>query len=145
MAGRKVAVDVPSDLPMVAVDAGLVDQLLVNLLENVLRYTPAGSPVDVRVAFEHDRLTLDVCDRGPGIARHEREKVFDKFYRGLAAKRNDGGTGLGLTICRAVARAHDGEMSILPRVDGGSIFRLSLPFASSIPAASMIASRRMEA
>jgi two-component system sensor histidine kinase KdpD len=125
--GRAVEVDIPDDLPMVPVDAGLVDQLLVNLLENVLRYTPATSPLDIRVSLQAGVMRLDMSDRGPGIASSERDKVFEKFYRGQAARRNDGGTGLGLTICRAVARAHDGDVSILPRPGGGNIVRFSLP------------------
>lgn len=125
--GRSVEVDIPEALPMVPLDAGLIDQLLVNLLENVLRYTPASSPVSIRVSAKRGCLVLDVSDRGPGIAGHEREKVFEKFYRGQAAKRNDGGTGLGLTICRAIARAHDGDVRILPRDGGGNTVRLSLP------------------
>jgi two-component system sensor histidine kinase KdpD len=125
--GRAVTVDAPRDLPLVNLDPVLFDQLLVNLLENVLRYTPPRSPIDLRVVAEPGEVFVEVRDRGPGIPPGEREKVFDKFYRGAAAKRNDGGTGLGLTICRAVARAHDGDMTILPREGGGTIVRFSLP------------------
>lgn len=129
LSGRPVSVDVPSDLPMVSVDPGLFDQLLTNLLENALRYTPSGSPIEITARADRGALSLDVSDRGPGIAAGERELVFDKFYRGQAAKRNDGGTGLGLTICRAVARAHGGDVAIVGRVGGGTTFRVRLPHA----------------
>jgi len=131
--GRAVEVEIPADLPLVALDPGLIDLMLVNLLENALRYTPQASPIDVRVTRTSRVVSVDVCDRGPGIAADEREKVFDKFYRGRVAKRNDGGTGLGLTICRAVARAHDGEVRVLEREGGGSIVRFSVPYAHILP------------
>jgi two-component system sensor histidine kinase KdpD len=145
LAGRAVSVDIPRDLPLVPLDAVLVDQVLVNLLENVLRYTPYRSPIDVQVEVRNGAVTVDVCDRGPGVALPEREKVFDKFYRGQAAKRNDGGTGLGLTICRAVARAHDGDMNILSRDGGGAIVRFSLPCPRSVASPRLSESRRPQA
>ena len=145
LAGRAVSVDVPRDLPLVPLDAVLVDQVIVNLLENVLRYTPQMSPIDVRVALRKKAVAVEFLDRGPGIAPLEREKVFDKFYRGQAAKRNDGGTGLGLTICRAVARAHDGEMTILSREGGGAIVRFSLPCPLPTPFVPLNDTRRPEA
>jgi two-component system sensor histidine kinase KdpD len=143
--GRAVSVDVPRDLPLIQVDPVLFDQVLVNLIENVLRYTPQRSPIDVLVNQAPGVVTVDVCDRGPGVLSAEREKVFDKFYRGSAAKRNDGGTGLGLTICRAVARAHDGDMSILPRDGGGAVVRFSLPHSAIVHALPQNANRRPEA
>jgi two-component system sensor histidine kinase KdpD len=125
--GREVTVDIAEDLPMIPLDAVLMDQLLSNLLENVLRYTPSGSPIDVKVMLEAGGIAVEIADRGPGIAPRERERVFDKFYRGQAANKQDGGTGLGLTICRAVARAHDGDIAVLPRPGGGSVVRFTLP------------------
>ena len=145
LSGRAVSVDVPDDLPLVPLDAALVDQVLLNLLENVLRYTPINSPIDIQVSFGENAVAVDVCDRGPGVPATEREKVFEKFYRGQAARRNDGGTGLGLTICRAVARAHDGDMSILSRDGGGAIVRFTLPYPTVTAAFTLNQSRRPEA
>lgn len=125
--GRSVDVDVPADLPLVLVDAVLIDQVLMNLLENVLRYTPSGSPVGVRILVREEEVALEVRDRGPGIAPDEREKVFERFFRGKQAKRSDGGTGLGLTICRAVARAHGGRIALRPRPSGGTTVEFVLP------------------
>jgi len=127
LSDRAVAVEIPDDLPLVPLDAVLIDQVLVNLLENALRYTPAGSPLDIRAWHEPARVVVEVADRGAGFADGEVELVFEKFYRGQAARRNDGGTGLGLTICRAVARAHEGDVSILARSGGGAAVRLTLP------------------
>ncbi len=145
LTGRAVAVNCSRELPMAPVDPGLIDQLIANLLENVLRYTPAGSPLDINITQQLDVLSVDVCDRGPGISEQEREKVFDKFYRGQAAKRNDGGTGLGLTICRAVARAHGGELRIIERSGGGTIARFSLPNPITISKPTMSHQQRAEA
>jgi len=127
LTGRAVKVDIPPDLPMVRVDAVLIDQLLVNLLENALRYTPGDSPLEIRGIARHAGVLVEVCDRGPGIPVAEHERVFDKFYRGHAAKQNDGGTGLGLTICRAVVKAHGGQIEIVSRDRGGTTVRFTLP------------------
>lgn len=125
--GRHVTVDVAEELPLVSMDAVLVDQVLVNLVENVLRHTPAGSPLDVRVRRAERGVSVEIADRGPGIDEDECEKVFQKFYRGSRAKRRDGGSGLGLTICRAVARAHGGQIVVRPRAGGGTSVELVLP------------------
>ncbi|HTQ06697.1 MAG TPA: ATP-binding protein [Polyangiaceae bacterium] len=125
--GREVAVEAPDDLPFVAMDPVLVSQVLVNLIENVLRYTPAGSPLALRIVTTEHEVRLEVADRGPGIPSEEHEKVFEKFYRGSLAKLKDGGSGLGLTICRAVARAHGGRIQIGNRPGGGTIVEFVLP------------------
>jgi two-component system sensor histidine kinase KdpD len=127
--GREIEVEVPEELPFVSMDAVLVDQVLVNLIENVLRYTPAGTPLAVRLLVSEREVSLEVADRGPGIASEEREKVFEKFYRGRHAKQKDGGSGLGLTICRAVARAHGGRIQIHGRPGGGTVVEFVLPLA----------------
>jgi two-component system sensor histidine kinase KdpD len=132
LSDRQVNVDIPADLPMVWIDAVLIDQLLVNLLENALRYTPSGSPIEIRASASEDFVTVEVRDRGPGIPAVERERVFEKFYRGQAAKQNDGGTGLGLTICRAVVQAHGGQILIAAREGGGTTVCFSLP--AGVPA-----------
>lgn len=138
---RRVDVAVPSELPLVSMDPVLVDQVLVNLIENVLRYTPAGSPIDVRVQALEGEVLVEIADRGPGIDEHEREKVFQKFYRGSQAKRRDGGSGLGLTICRAVARAHGGSIAVRPRLGGGTAVELVLPATAGDEASGPRASR----
>lgn len=145
MAGRQVTLDLPEDLPLLRLDAVLMDQLLSNLLENVLRYTPGGSPVTLAARQQGEMVIVEVADRGPGIAAPDRERVFDKFFRGPGADINDGGTGLGLTICRAVARAHAGDMIILPRSGGGSIVRLSLPCVSLPTLGRLSTSRSVQA
>lgn len=143
--GRAVDVEVAPELPFVSMDSVLVDQVLVNLIENVLRYTPAGSALTIRVLASEHEIRLEVADRGPGIASDEREKVFEKFYRGSHAKLNDGGSGLGLTICRAVARAHGGHVRIHARSGGGTVVEFVLPATvAEVPGAGADWSRNLE-
>ncbi|HXK16183.1 MAG TPA: ATP-binding protein, partial [Polyangiaceae bacterium] len=127
---ERVRVTIPSDLPLVDVDSLLIEQTLINLLENALRYAPGDSPIDVEARSVDDNVLLRVSDRGPGILPHEREKVFEKFFRGSGTRHGDGGAGLGLTICRAAARAHQGKLKALERSGGGTCMELTLPRAA---------------
>ena len=124
LAKRNVSVDLPEDLPMVHGDEVLLGQLLWNLLENAIKYTPAESPVEIAARRQENSLVLEVRDRGPGIAAGEEERIFEKFFRG---ERNSRGAGLGLPICRAIAEAHGGSIRALPRDGGGVVFRIQLP------------------
>ena len=126
LVGRQVTTDIPPTLPLVAIDAILVEQLLVNLLENAARYTPAGTPVDLTIARDVRCVRIAVADRGPGIPATERERVFNKFYRGDGARRTTG-AGLGLAICRAIAVLHGGRIWVEDRPGGGAVFQFELP------------------
>jgi two-component system sensor histidine kinase KdpD len=142
---RDVTLDIPADLPVLSVDAVLIDHVLVNLLENALRYTPAASPIEIRGSTQQGEVWVEISDHGPGIPATERERVFDKFYRGQGARQNDGGTGLGLTICRAVVRAHGGSIEISSSAGGGATVRFNLPVADAPTFASPIIERRADA
>ncbi|MGH9594923.1 MAG: sensor histidine kinase, partial [Bryobacteraceae bacterium] len=130
MEGRAVTTQLPDQLPMVFVDDVLLGQVLWNLLENAVKYTPAGTPVEI-AAFEQatsDRersVVLEVRDRGPGVPAGEEERIFEKFYR--ATSKGVRGAGLGLPICRAVVEAHQGTIRALPRPGGGAVFQVCLP------------------
>jgi two-component system sensor histidine kinase KdpD len=129
--GRAVKVDAPDELPLVAIDPVLIDQVIANLVENVLVYTPADSPVEIGLEEGRTELVLWIRDRGPGIPEHERAMVFERFYRGGSGRLKHGGTGLGLTICRAVARVHGGRIEIHARPGGGTAIEFALPLTSS--------------
>ncbi len=124
--GRRVDTDVSPHLPMVAIDALLIEQLLVNLIENAARYAPARSPIEVAVQQCGDRIRMQVADRGPGIPSGQHERVFEKFYRVGGASRTSGG-GLGLAICKAIAQLHGGCIWVEDRVGGGALFQVDLP------------------
>lgn len=129
---ERVQVTIPADLPLIDVDSLLIEQTLINLLENALRYAPGNSPIEIEARLADDGVQVRVSDRGPGILPHEREKVFEKFFRGSGTRHGDGGAGLGLTICRAAARAHQGKLKALERSGGGTCMELTLPYAAAL-------------
>ena len=128
---RPLTVILPPDLPCVLAEPALIDQVVTNLLENIVRYTPPTSAIEIAAKSEEDVVTIQVSDAGPGIPEHERDKVFEKFYRGTRAGKSDGGVGLGLTICRAIVRAHGGRIAIRDRPGGGTLVEFTLPAAPS--------------
>ncbi len=128
-AAARIRVAIEADLPAVDVDAVLIEQALINLLENALRYAPADSRVELEASNAKDSVLVRVIDRGPGIRLEEREKVFEKFFRGSRATR-DGGAGLGLTICRAAILAHRGRIRALETPGGGATVEFTLPRAT---------------
>ncbi len=132
LAGRTVRTDLPADLPPVELDYLEIDQVLTNLIENAVRYTPAGSPIELGVRVEGDQMVISVADRGPGIPPAERERVFDKFYRVLGTQTTrTTGSGLGLAVCRGLVEAHGGRIWVENRDGGGAIFRFTLPLTKT--------------
>lgn len=130
--GARVRAWVEPGLPLLWCDAILVSQLLDNLLDNALKYSPSGAPVELHATREGEHLVLAVSDLGPGIAPAWREKVFDVFQRGEPGPAGAGdqvgrGAGVGLAVSRAIARAHLGELLWRPRPGGGSRFECRLP------------------
>jgi two-component system sensor histidine kinase KdpD len=126
LAGHRLVVDFPADLPLVRVDATLIDQALANLVENAARHTPAGTLVRVRGQHQGNELIVSVEDFGLGIDDQNIERVFDKFHRGASAGAG-GGVGLGLAICRAIVRLHQGRVWAERLPGGGAAFRFTLP------------------
>lgn len=124
LARHRLMVDFPPDLPLVRVDATLIDQALANLVENAARHTPAGTVVRVRGRRRGNELVVSVEDFGVGIDDHDIERVFDKFHRGAGA---GSGVGLGLAICRAIVQLHQGKAWAERLAGGGTAFRFTLP------------------
>jgi two-component system sensor histidine kinase KdpD len=133
LGGRDVRLDLPAELLLVPVDPVLIEQVLTNLIENALRYSPAGSPLDIAAQVSDGSVAVSVADRGPGIPAGEEEHLFERFYRLEDGARADA-TGLGLTICRAIVRAHGGDIRAENRPGGGSRFRFTLPLGSAAEA-----------
>lgn len=126
LAGHRLMVDIPADLPLVRVDATLIDQALANLVENAARHTPPGTLVRVRAQRSNDELVVSVEDFGVGIDDRDVERVFAKFHHGAAAGAG-GGVGLGLAICRAIVQLHGGKAWAERLAGGGTAFRFTLP------------------
>ncbi len=124
--GREITVELPFELPPLPIDAVLIGQVLINLLENAIKYTPSGTPLQISACATTSAVEITVADRGPGIPLSERAHVFDKFYR-IEPNRSDGGAGLGLAICRGVVESHGGRIWVDDREGGGAVFRFSVP------------------
>ncbi len=125
LAGRAVTTELAADLPLVPLDAVLIEQVLVNLLENAVKYTPSGSPIEIRARTRPGGVEVSIADRGPGIPAGEEQRIFDKFYRVNGVQ--VGGVGLGLAICRGIVMAHGGQLFVENREGGGAEFRFQLP------------------
>jgi two-component system sensor histidine kinase KdpD len=131
LAGRHVQIELAPDLPLVPLDAVLIEQVFVNLLENAVKYTPPGSPLEVSASTRPAGVDVVVSDHGPGIPLGEEKRIFDKFYRVNAA--SGGGVGLGLAICRGIVMAHGGQLFVENRPGGGALFRFQLPVEGQAP------------
>jgi two-component system sensor histidine kinase KdpD len=124
---RRVRARLEPELPLLWCDALLMSQLLENLIDNALKYSPAEAPVEVLVRRGPAELVLAVRDRGAGVAPPWRERIFDVFQRGAEPTPGRTGAGVGLAVCRAIARAHGGELRLRARGRGGSSFECVLP------------------
>lgn len=118
LAGRDVSVRLSEELPLVSMDMVLMTQVLVNLLDNGLKYSPADSPLAIIARIDNNALLLEFLDRGPGVAEQDLQRMFEKFYR-LPVPEDVSGTGLGLSICKGIVEAHGGTISAENRTGGG--------------------------
>ncbi len=121
-----VHIDLPSDLPSISMDAVLMVQTLANLLDNAIKYSPAGSPIEVSARLSGEMLQIAVADRGVGIPSEDLQRVFDKFYR-VQRPESVSGTGLGLAICKGIIEAHGGTIWANRRPGGGTVVSITLP------------------
>jgi two-component system, OmpR family, sensor histidine kinase KdpD len=125
LADRRVTTRVPSDLPLVPMDDVLIEQVLMNLLDNAVKYTPSGSPIEVIATATDQNLTIEVADHGRGLPPGEEDRVFEKFYR--TEPIGGRGAGLGLAICRGIVRAHSGRIWAQNLPGAGVAFLFTLP------------------
>jgi two-component system sensor histidine kinase KdpD len=132
LAQHTVRVELPSELPLVRVDATLVEQVFANLLENAAKFTPPGTTITLRAGVRDDVLDVSVEDTGPGLPPGDPDRLFAKFHRGKA-EGAIGGAGLGLAICRAIVHLHGGRIWAERRLEGGAAFRFTLPVEKAPP------------
>ena len=130
MAGRPIEIHLAEDLPLLHLDSVLMERVWVNLLENIAKYTPEGSPVTLDAKLKSGEVVIDIDDSGPGLPPGKEELLFDKFERGQREATTPG-VGLGLAICRAIIDAHGGHITAHNRQENtkivGARFTIGLP------------------
>ena len=129
--GHPVKVEIPDRVPVVYLDFILMEQVLINLLDNAIKYSPSGTPIEIQVKSGNATLEIQIADRGVGIPPEDLTRVFDKFFR-IEQTGKPRGTGLGLSICKGIVEAHGGRIWAENRSGGGTKMQLSLPFGTSI-------------
>ena len=125
--GATAMIDVTAPAPMVVADPAALEQALVNLIDNAVKYSPGRKQVTVRVRSAGNEAILEVADRGRGIEPGERVRIFERFFRGSGASANPNGFGLGLAIVQEICRGHRGRIEVESNHGAGSIFRITLP------------------
>jgi two-component system sensor histidine kinase KdpD len=123
---RQVKVEIPPKLPLVPLDFVLFSRVLVNVIDNALKYSPPDKPIDIKARVSNHSLEITVADRGEGIPAGDLEHIFDKFYR-VQRPDNVSGTGLGLSISKGIVEAHGGTIRAENRRGGGAIITVRLP------------------
>jgi two-component system sensor histidine kinase KdpD len=121
-----VKVKISTKLPLVPLDFVLFSRVLVNVIDNALRYSPSEKPIEIKARLSDHALEITVADRGEGIPVEDLERIFDKFYR-VQRPDNVSGTGLGLSISKGIVEAHGGSIRVENRRGGGAIFTVRLP------------------
>lgn len=128
----RLTINVPEELPLVEADFGLLEQVLINLLENAAKYSPSDSSVFLNIDAKKGELRASVLDSGPPVPESDRERIFDKFYR-LRSSRHVTGTGLGLSISKAMIEAQGGRLWVEAGPGSGNAFIFTLPLGATQP------------
>jgi two-component system sensor histidine kinase KdpD len=132
LSNRSIKIEVEPDLPLVYMDFVLIEQVLINLLDNALKYSEPGSEILVYAREKEGQLEVSVWDKGQAIPQEDRKRVFEKFYRSSALG-SVRGTGLGLAICKGFIEAHRARIWAVPNPDGGEVFIFTLPIDKERP------------
>jgi two-component system sensor histidine kinase KdpD len=120
---------IPEDLPQVLFDPGLIEQVMYNIMDNAIKYSPANKKIDIKITFNELEVTISIHDQGTGITPGDLDKVFDKFYRTRSAA-SIAGSGLGLSICKGLIQAHHGRIwAEISQNNRGSIIHFTLPIS----------------
>jgi two-component system phosphate regulon sensor histidine kinase PhoR len=127
----KMVIDVPAGLPDVLADRARIEQVMLNLVHNAIKFTPPGGSITVRAHSEADMLVTEVIDTGAGIPEEEQGRLFERFYKADKARRSEG-TGLGLAIAKHIVQSHGGMIHVESVPGHGATFSFTLPLAGSV-------------
>ena len=127
---RRVHIDLAADLPLVQLDALAIEQVLINIIDNAVEYTPDGSAITISARLQDEEVVVEVADEGSGLPAGTEQRIFEKFFR---AGRNRRGIGLGLAIARGIVEAHGGKITARNRADRGALFRFTIPLVGAAP------------
>jgi two-component system sensor histidine kinase KdpD len=127
--GRTVSVNIAGGMPLIAADQELMGMAIRQLLDNALKYSPAGSPIAVAAEKTPHHVLISVSDQGPGIRAPERSRIFERFYRSPGTPQNVTGAGMGLAIALEIVRAHGGDIQVENGPAGGAKFSIAIPAA----------------
>ena len=132
--GHELTYAPEGELPLVMGDRSRLEQVMMNILGNAIKYTPDGGHIRVTAGAGADTVWMEVCDDGIGIPEKDRDRIFDRFYRvDKARSRESGGTGLGLSIAKEIVQRHHGTITLAPHEGPGTTVRLELPITQSVP------------
>jgi len=127
LAGREVKWQIAQELPPIRVDLERIAEVLVQLLENAAKYSPADTPITISAETAGKMVCFSIADRGPGIDDMEQSLIFEKFYRGKDQRYRVQGTGMGLAIAKAIVEAHGGTLGVTSQLGSGSVFHFTVP------------------
>jgi len=125
--GQLFEVKLPLDLPEITADPSQIQQVLINLLDNATAYSEKGTRIAVSACCPKKEIIFSVTDMGPGVDDKDRDRIFDKYYRGTERRQRKGGIGLGLTICKTIIEGHGGRIWVKSEPGKGATFSFSLP------------------
>ena len=128
---RRLEINIRDEIPLLQGDCVLLGQVVLNLVDNALKYSPADSSIEIQASATNEELTVSVADHGIGIPATDMEKIFDKFYRVQHGESSIPGTGLGLSICKSIVEAHGGKIWASNRSEGGAVISFSLPLTKT--------------
>jgi len=129
LAKHTVEVQIPENLPPIRMDVVRIGEVIIHLVENAAKYSPAGTTIHVSAEVRGHTLMTSVADHGPGIDDFEQPLIFDKFYRGRNQRMRIHGAGMGLAIAKAIVEAHGGTIGVTSQLGRGSVFYFMLPEA----------------
>ena len=128
--GHELRYDPPESLPLIVGDRSRLEQVMMNVLGNAIKYTPDGGHIRITAGSTEETVWMEVCDDGIGIPEKDRAHIFDRFYRvDKARSRESGGTGLGLSIALEIVQRHHGQLELMPHEGPGTTIRLTLPIS----------------